>query len=205
MNNQFIYKNFIPDHGEEILKIIRQAKGPLIAGLTMPVLLIVIPFFLLFTLFRQGTAGIAIFFTLLAIGLIWLTHNLIIWYFKVLLVTNRRIVDIDQQKLFHRVVSEVPMAKIQDVFYRIRGFGQTISRVGDVQIVLTDNKTRIEVENVFQPHKIQQLIIRSRLENMEENLKNTQVSTQELLNLVKRIKDGIGEEKLLEIIDDHKK
>ncbi|OGY47570.1 MAG: hypothetical protein A3J62_03830 [Candidatus Buchananbacteria bacterium RIFCSPHIGHO2_02_FULL_38_8] len=201
MPNNFIYKNFTLDDNEELLKIVRQTKWTLVGSLIFPVILIVIPFFFLFLLFSQGTIGIILFFVILLSGLIWLARNLAIWYFKALIITNQRIIDIDQQKLFQRIVSDIPLFKIQDVFYRIKGLGQTITRIGDIQIILTDNKTKIEIENIFQPQKIQQLIIQFRLDSIEEKLKNTQLSAQELVNLVKKIKDGIGEERLKKIID----
>src|SRR3989344_5119073 len=201
MPNNFIYKNFTLDDNEELLKIVRQTKWTLVGSLIFPVVLIVIPFFFLFLLFSQGTIGIILFFVILLSGLIWLARNLAIWYFKALIITNQRIIDIDQQKLFQRIVSDIPLFRIQDVFYRIKGLGQTITRIGDIQIILTDNKTKIEIENIFQPQKIQQLIIQFRLDSIEEKLKNTQLSAQELVNLVKKIKDGIGEERLKKIID----
>ena len=201
MPNNFIYKNFTLDDNEELLKIVRQTKWTLVGSLIFPVILIVIPFFFLFLLFSQGTIGIILLFVILLSGLIWLARNLAIWYFKALIITNQRIIDIDQQKLFQRIVSDIPLFKIQDVFYRIKGLGQTITRIGDIQIILTDNKTKIEIENIFQPQKIQQLIIQFRLDSIEEKLKNTQLSAQELVNLVKKIKDGIGEERLKKIID----
>ena len=201
MPNNFIYKNFTLDDNEELLKIVRQTKWTLVGSLIFPVILIVIPFFFLFLLFSQGTIGIILFFVILLSGLIWLARNLAIWYFKALIITNQRIIDIDQQKLFQRIVSDIPLFKIQDVFYRIKGLGQTITRIGDIQIILTDNKTKIEIENIFQPQKIQQLIIQFRLDSIEEKLKNNQLSAQELGNLVKKIKDGIGEERLKKIID----
>ena len=200
MANKFIYKNFILNENEEVIKIIRQSKGVIISKIILPIILIIGPFFFLWPLFQMGNIGIIIFFLLIISGLFILIRNLFIWYFKILVVTNQKIVDIDQQRLLHKIVSDIPLEKIQDIFYRIKGLNQTLTGVGDIQIVLTDNKTRIELENIKQPQKIQQIILQLRLENMEYRLEETKLSAQELLNLVKKIKNGIGEEEFKRII-----
>ncbi len=79
-----------------------------------------------------------------------------------------------------------------------------MARVGDIQVIISDNKTRIEVKNIFQPHKIQQLILQLRLDSLEERLKNAQLSAQELVNLVKKIKTGLGEDDFQKIINEKK-
>ncbi len=204
MTNKFIYKIFTLNPDEDLIKVARQSKWRLVFGLIPPAILIVTPFFFLFPLFYWGTKGIIIFFASLILGIFLLIRNTTLWYFKVFIITSQRIIDVDQKKIFNRIVSDIPLNKVQDVFYQINGLLQTMARVGDIQVIISDNKTRIEVKNIFQPHKIQQLILQLRLDSLEERLKNAQLSAQELVNLVKKIKTGLGEDDFQKIINEKK-
>ncbi len=193
MPNNFIYKNIIQNDNERIIQIVRQAKQILISRLIIPVILIGLTFFLLFPFMYFGKQGIAILIVLFVLGLFLLVKIITIWYFKTLVITNQRIIDIDQRGIFSRTVSDITMEKIQDVFYQVKGIRQTLTGAGDVQIILADNKTKIEFKNASAPQKIQQLILQYKLNGLEENIKNTKLSAEELINLVKKIKAGLGE------------
>ena len=199
--NKFIYKNFNLDEKEEVIRVVRQSKYQSIAKSILPVILIIVPFFFLFALFSWGLWGMAIFFITVIAGIIWLANTWVVWYFKVLVITNNRIVDIDQQTIFKRTVSDITFNKIKDVIYRIKGFSQTLTRVGDILILLTDDKTKIEFENIFRPQKIQQLILQFKNDGIKDTLNTTKLSAQELLKLVQKIKTGIDEEKFKKIVD----
>ncbi|OGY50947.1 MAG: hypothetical protein A2951_01060 [Candidatus Buchananbacteria bacterium RIFCSPLOWO2_01_FULL_56_15] len=188
--------------GEQLVLMVRQSPLQLVRAAMLPTLIIIAVFFMLFPLFAQGTVGIIIFAAMVTAGTLWLVRAFIVWYYRTLTITTKRIIDVDQQKLFNKTVSEVPLEKIQDVFYRVRGLGQTISRVGNVYLVLDDQKTRIEALNVSQPQKIQQLILKLRSETLHDRLDTTKLSAQELIELVKKIKAGLGEEQFKKIIDD---
>ena len=124
------------------------------------------------------------------------------WYFTTLIITNQRIVDIDQKKLFSKVVSNIDLGKVQDVFYWIRGLNQIISQTGNIQVALTDSKTKIEVRNISRPQKIQQLILQLKNNYLKNSLETAKLSADELVKLVAKIKTGIGEERFKAITED---
>lgn len=204
MQNSRLFNSFILDDNEEVIEIIRQAKGGLINIIFLGSLLIILPFFFLFNLFYWGTIGISVFFISIMVGVFIIIRKIFIWYFKSLVITTIRIIDIDQQSLFSRIVSEIPLDKIQDVFYRIKGVRQTVSRIGDIQITLMKDKTKIVVQNVSRPQKIQQLILQLRKNFTETKNQEKDLSAKELLGLVKKIKSNIGENKFKELIEDDK-
>ncbi|MFA6254598.1 MAG: PH domain-containing protein [Patescibacteria group bacterium] len=199
-NNKPIYKNLILNEDEIIIKIIRQSILKLTSSLSLPIILIILPFFFLYLLFSWGNFGIAIFSVILLVGILWLTRALIVWYFQTFIITNQRIIDVDQKGMFQKTVSDIPLTKIQDIFYQTQGIWQTLAKTGNISIVLPDSKTKIEIKNVAQPHKLQQLILQLRADTLKEKLDSTKLSAQELVALVKKIKAGIGEEKFNEII-----
>lgn len=183
------------------MRIVRQSPWRLTSSAAPPAILIILTFLLFFPLFARGKAGISLFFAALIIGAVWLGRNFIIWKMSTLLITNQRIIDADQQGLFRKTVSDVPLSKIQDVFYRVNGLQQTVSRVGNVKIILNDQKTAIEAKNINQPAAIQQLILQLRSETLHDRLDTTNLSAQELIELVKKIKAGLGEEKFKKVLE----
>lgn len=204
MANNQIYKNLILNDNENLIKTLRQSRLNLLLVLILPSIIIALPFFFLYFLFSNGTVGIVVFTLILLGGLFWLTKNITIWYFKIFIVTDQRIIDVDQIGLFQKTVSNIPLTKIQDVFFQIKGIWQTLTRVGDITIVLIDSKTKIEIENIFQPQKNQQLILELKADTLKEKLESTQLSAQELVDLIKKIKAGIGEKKFNKILEKDK-
>lgn len=202
MPKNLIYKNLILNEDEDIAKLVRQPAAKLVTSLVLPIGLIVMAFFFLYPLFSLGNIGMTIFLALILISLIWLVRNIITWYWQVFIITSQRIIDIDQKGIFQKVVSDIPLTKIEDVFYKIKGFWQTVTRIGTVSVILDDNKTKIKIENIAQPRKIQQLILRLKADTLKEKMDSTNLSAQELIGMIKKIKAVIGEEKFQKIISE---
>lgn len=200
MANKLIYKNLILNDDESIIKVVRQRWLKLLTSLILPIICIVLPFFFLYPLFYWGNKGVVIFAGLLLTGILWLIRNIIVWYWQVFIITDQRIIDIDQKGLFQKTVSDIPLTKIDDVFYQIKGIWQTITRIGNIYVTLIDSKTKIEITNIAQPAKIQQLILQFKNEILKQNSDTGQLSAKDLVGLIAKIKAGIGEEKFNEIL-----
>ena len=164
MKAALIRKNINLRPEETVIKILRPAGRILILTLSWPLIIISADFFFLYPLFYQGKAGMIIFNLVLLVGLIWLARRLISWYLTILIITNQRLVDIDRPKLLTKTVSEIPLAQVAEVIFRVRGLTQTLNRLGDIYISLTDSQTKILVRQVAQAQKIQQLILRLKAE-----------------------------------------
>ncbi|HLC89825.1 MAG: hypothetical protein A3J65_00850 [Candidatus Buchananbacteria bacterium RIFCSPHIGHO2_02_FULL_45_11b] len=195
-------KNLILNDDEQFIQAVRQSKNQLFFALIPPLILILAPFFFLFPLFARGNLGAAIFFASLLLGLVWALRLFIVWYYRVFIITNQRLIDVDQQGVFTRIVSSEPLIKIQDVFYQIKGVWQTFARCGTVRITIAESKTAIEIRNIPQPQKIQQLILQLKADTLREKFDTTSLSAQELVNLVKKIKAGLGEDKFKQILEE---
>ncbi len=66
---------------------------------------------------------------LLLLFLLWMDYYLDMW-----IITDRRIIDIDQRGLFDREVSEIPLDHIQDVTIEVRGLIETFLKFGTIRI-----------------------------------------------------------------------
>jgi membrane protein YdbS with pleckstrin-like domain len=81
------------------------------------------------------------------------------YYLDIWVVTNDRIVDIEQLGLFSRTISEVDLFRIQDVTTDVHGFFATIFHYGNVSIKTASANINIVFRNVSHPNKIRESLI----------------------------------------------
>jgi uncharacterized membrane protein YdbT with pleckstrin-like domain len=93
-------------------------------------------------------------FLVLALFLIWL-----IYYLNVQIITDRRIVDIDQVGLFHHEVSELHIENIEDVTSDISGVFGNLFNYGMVYVQTAGSRERFEFDQVPNPGKINKLLL----------------------------------------------
>lgn len=67
---------------------------------------------------------------------IWLffSANIINDFLDYWIVTNKRIISINQNGLFSRTVNELPLSRVQDVTCEVRGFFATILHYGNINV-----------------------------------------------------------------------
>jgi membrane protein YdbS with pleckstrin-like domain len=82
------------------------------------------------------------------------------YYLDLWIVTNDRIVDMEQLGLFRRTTTEVDLFRIQDVTANIKGVFPTIFDYGDVVIKTASANLNIVFRNVSNPNKIREELIR---------------------------------------------
>jgi len=93
---------------------------------------------------------------------LWVTLFLI-WidvYFDVWIVTNERIVNIEQKDLFTRRVSELRFHTIQDVTSEVDGVIPSILNYGDVLVQNAGESPRFIFHNIPDPISVKDLIMR---------------------------------------------
>lgn len=156
--NILIIKKINLKPGEEVAKVVRRYGLILWPKILAVFLLLTLPFFFLFPLFKFGPWGAAVFCFLILLGAIYGLRTFVIWYFNALVITSQRLVDIDQRGFFERVVSEVSYEKIQDVSYRRKGIWQTIFHYGNVRIRAAGATVDLEFQNIKNPEKIQEMV-----------------------------------------------
>lgn len=97
-----------------------------------------------------------IFFLLCLIyyGFIWIAA-FVIWtdyYLDIWIITDQRIIDIEQTGLFSRVVSELDLKRIQDITSEVKGMAQTMFGFGDVHIQTASEQTKFNLTSI--PHPV---------------------------------------------------
>lgn len=81
------------------------------------------------------------------------------YYLDSFIVTNKRVVDIEQEGLFNRTVSEQPVDRIQDVTSEMKGVLSHIFRYGNVYIQTAGEEERFIFENVEDPELVVKTIL----------------------------------------------
>jgi len=81
------------------------------------------------------------------------------YYLDVWIVTNHRILNIEQKGLFHRVISEQKLYRIQDVTSELKGILPTLFNYGTVHIQTAAEKSRFIFKQVPDPRHVSKKVI----------------------------------------------
>src|SRR5688572_5938996 len=73
-----------------------------------------------------------VFFGGIATGMLYLAYQWMSWYFSIYIITDQRIVHINQNGFFRRQVVELGHDKIQNVNYEVPGFQAAIFKYGTI-------------------------------------------------------------------------
>lgn len=148
---------------ETLVKIVHKHWANFLIPLAQAATVTIIPFFLIFFLFSSAW-GVIIFFAWVAFGLGYGVFQWLTWYFDSFIITNKRLIYIDQKSLFHRSVSEISVASIQDITYEIKGFLASAFNFGTMRISPA-SKTIMEVKGVEDPKVVQETIFQLQEKN----------------------------------------
>lgn len=141
---------------ETVLRVARNSWLVHAPRLALGFLLVVSAFFLMYPLLRFGYVGLGVFLVSVLAGTLVGCQALVFWYWNVFIVTDRRLVDVDQRGFFRRSVAEAPYEKVRDVTYSVNGLVRSLLRLGSVRAE-TDGSF-LELRDVHDPRGIHQLI-----------------------------------------------
>jgi hypothetical protein len=91
--------------------------------------------------------------------LIFLYSYFIDFYLDVLIVTNDRLVDMEQHGLFARTISEVDLYQIQDITSECKGIFHTMFDFGSIIIQTAGALPKFTVHNIKKPHEMRKIIL----------------------------------------------
>lgn len=94
----------------------------------------------------------------LSVGLFFYTY-FVNFYLDLLIITNDRLLHIDQIGLFARTISEVDLYKIQDITSEINGFFPSLFDFGDLLIQTAGAQEKFMIFNVPNPEGLRQTIL----------------------------------------------
>lgn len=201
MFNRYLTRHL--GEGEEVLAIVRRYPWSMVFPALVAMVILLAPFFFLFPLLRLGSWGVLLILLLMAVGLFLCLRLVVLYSLNALILTTKRLIDVDQRGFFHRVVSESTYEKIQDVSFSLKGIGQTLFRYGTVHIQTAGSQVNLEIHNVRHPERVQELITRIQTEMRESNKeREASISAGELIELLTKLKRGLGDERFSKLLRD---
>ncbi|HBK35059.1 hypothetical protein A2239_03410 [Candidatus Uhrbacteria bacterium RIFOXYA2_FULL_40_9] len=169
-------ENFIQLQPEEdLLAIVHQTWIASIVRFFFLFCWVVFPFFFFFPLLSLGLIGLAIFLVLEVPAAYVFSQKYVQWHRTVLVITDQRLVDINQKSLFDQEVSEVRYEEIIDVLFRTKGFFPTLFHYGTLKIRVKGQSPDIYFDYVHHPVRIQRLI-----QEVRKMIGNQQITSQEI-------------------------
>lgn len=81
------------------------------------------------------------------------------FYYDICIVTDRRVVMIEQEQLFFRKISELSHEDVEDVSSQVQGILGTIFNYGHVEIQTAGEKTNFTFDNIKNPRQISAIVL----------------------------------------------
>ena len=133
------------------------------------IILMLVPFaiyFLINNLFPQLLTGqlsypvLVLFASVFYLSMYLLFYGQFIdFYLDLWIVTNDRIVDIEQHGLFSRTISELDLYNIQDVTVETSGFFATMFKYGNLDVKTSSDNSQIIFRDIPNPNEVRQALI----------------------------------------------
>ncbi|PIZ94509.1 MAG: hypothetical protein COX81_03335 [Candidatus Magasanikbacteria bacterium CG_4_10_14_0_2_um_filter_37_12] len=154
---------------EKVIYRLRRHPITFIPILFLSLVLLFVPvlvYFLIESLYPTFLQGIVAYPLSILIGSVYFLSMYLFFYVRFLdyyldvwIVTNDRIVDIEQHGLFSRTTTELDLFRIQDVTVEMRGFFSTIFNYGEIHIKTASINTDIIFKNVRQPNNVREDLV----------------------------------------------
>ncbi|MBP9761072.1 MAG: PH domain-containing protein [Candidatus Magasanikbacteria bacterium] len=154
---------------ERVVHVLRRDAITFIPTLLLFAILLIIPlaiytmidglfplFFMQDTRYALGILAISLYYLSI---LLFFFHQFIIFYLDMWVVTNDRIIDVEQLGLFSRTISEIDLFRIQDVTADVHGVFATLFRYGTVTVKTASNNSNIIFFDIPKPNEIREELI----------------------------------------------
>lgn len=133
--------------GVIILAVIPVIAGPMLASIKIDNKTLLDPSFLFVT---------GLFWYLFTFGFFF--QSFLNWFFNLLIITNKKIVDIDFLGITYKNISETTLENVEDVTSNVTGSLGIIFNIGNVYIQTAGEKREFEFSGIDNPSKIRDLI-----------------------------------------------
>jgi len=163
--NNFIHrKNY-----EDKLYILRRHPVTFVPTIFLFICLALVPigvYFLILNIFPNLITGpvarplLILFASTYCLSILLFFYSYFIeFYLDVTIITNDRMIDIEQSSLFGRTVAEVDLYQIQDATSEVKGIFRSIFNYGNVTAQTAGSMPKFTLHDVSHPHDIRQMLL----------------------------------------------
>ncbi|MCA9376172.1 MAG: PH domain-containing protein [Candidatus Doudnabacteria bacterium] len=94
------------------------------------------------------------FFVTLYFFVVWIDR-----YFDVWVITNERLIDVEQKSFFNRTTSELELDKIQDVTVEVKGVLPTLFHYGTIHVQTAAIQRNFSIQDIKYPYVVKDILI----------------------------------------------
>lgn len=154
--------------GENIVMIIRRHPISMLFYLISVLIIAPTPFIFFAigptfapVLFAPPLGDLMIYLSIIFYLFLWIFIYvaLIDYYYDTWIITNERILEIDQKRLFNRIVSELKLIKIQDVTSEVPGILATFLKFGNISLQSAGEIEKFEFKQIPNPVETRKMIV----------------------------------------------
>lgn len=152
------------DHDEEVLLLVRRSLVTTLTWFIGGLLYFIVPFFVIPYIRKMSYEGNPAFSDLFIFSLIFFWYVFLFgyflrefldWYFEVLLITNKKIIDIDRGATN---ISETPLTNVQDVTSETPSMIGQIFNIGSIKIQTAAESKEFEFSLMDDPSKVRDFL-----------------------------------------------
>lgn len=151
-------KNIKLKEHEKVLRVVRHHAIIIVPHLIICFIILVLNFFLMYYLFLQGWWGVALFGAVIFVVAFYCWRMFFLYRRNKIVITNERLIDVEQSGFFEKFVTDVPFLNIKEVEARIKGIFSTIFRFGSLKITLNQDIAPFEFYKIPKPDEVQEVI-----------------------------------------------
>lgn len=83
------------------------------------------------------------------------------YYYDVWIITDRRLIDVEQKGFFTHLVSELTLDKIQDVSIEIKGMIPSMFNFGNINVQTAAEVEKFSLEKIPAPNQVEALLLQT--------------------------------------------
>ena len=106
-----------------------------------------------------GTAAVLLVSLYLLVVLLLGFNHFFNWFFDIWVVTNERIIDVDQEGVFSKKIGELELHKVQDVLAESHGILATMFGYGRIKVETAGSHTEFAFDGIPKPYNVAKHIL----------------------------------------------
>jgi len=164
---------FIIDENEKLIKVFRKHPFYMIIEFIILGIVAVIPILFMNFLFSTDSLDVVyliMFLYFIFLVILWVV-GFVSWtnyYLDMWVLTDKRVISVEQNGLFSREISSLRLDRIQDVKVEVSGLIDTLLHIGSVQIQTAGTEKEFVIYSAKSPNIIREEILRFHNNQIEE-------------------------------------
>ncbi len=141
-----------------------------------------------------------LFVVILGIVVTFGAYQWVSWYGDVYILTNYRIIDVEQQGFFRRSFAETTLNNIQDISHDVSGIAATLWDYGTIIVQTAGASQDISLNNVGHPQRQSVYLLKNQQQYLKDH--DDQMSAEKLITLLAKHGDKL--DKIAQMEQDEK-